>query len=228
MTEVRKALEAEREMEREFVALATRTETAPKGWPAALVMFHVSMWRERLRNALTDLDQGRPYTPPLPSSIDEVNDAELAGGIGTPLTDAAARSDRLLGEIIDLHDRLGERPLQWYFAKTTGDAALRAGYSHPRLHIFEYLRENGDRDRAVQLCEEAISDIRATSAFPMILAAWLYRLACARASDGRLDEALTLLEEALPMRPDLKEGAVGDTDLALLHDNPRFQAAVKS
>jgi len=64
MTDVRKALEAAREMEREFAAEAGRSETAPKGWPAALVLFHVSMWRERLRNALTDVREGRAYTPP--------------------------------------------------------------------------------------------------------------------------------------------------------------------
>ena len=64
MTDMRKALEAEREMEREFVAEALKSEPQPKGWPAALVMFHLSMWRERLRNALTDFRDGRPYPPP--------------------------------------------------------------------------------------------------------------------------------------------------------------------
>src|SRR5450759_1253688 len=99
MADVRKALEAERDVEREFVAEALRSETQPKGWPAALLIFHLTMWRERLRNALTDLRDGRPYTPPA-TNVDEFNDAEIAGGIGTPLTDVAARSDRLLGELI--------------------------------------------------------------------------------------------------------------------------------
>src|SRR5207245_10418599 len=92
---VRRALEPERKVEQECVEQARKTESAPKGWPAALIMFHLGMWRERLRNGLADLAEGREFTP-APSNIDEVNDAELANGIGTPLTDAAARSDRLV------------------------------------------------------------------------------------------------------------------------------------
>jgi hypothetical protein len=90
MADMRKALESEREQEKQFVAEAIRSETQPKGWPAALVMFHISMWRERLRDALTEFRHARPYAAP-PENIDEVNDAELASGIGAPLADAAAR-----------------------------------------------------------------------------------------------------------------------------------------
>ena len=39
-----------------------------------------------MRNALTDLSEGREPTPP-PENTDEVNDAELPNGIGTPLAD---------------------------------------------------------------------------------------------------------------------------------------------
>jgi hypothetical protein len=56
----------------------------------------------------------------------------------------------------------------------------------------------------------------------------IYNLACARVAQERMDEGLTLLEEAFQLRPDYKAGATGDADLAPLYDNPRFQAAVKS
>ena len=36
-------------------------------------MFHLGMWRERLRNGLADLAEGREFTP-APSNIDEVNE----------------------------------------------------------------------------------------------------------------------------------------------------------
>jgi hypothetical protein len=55
----------------------------------------------------------------------------------------------------------------------------------------------------------------------------LYNLACSRAAQKRLDDALSLLEEAFQMRPDYKAGATSDEDLAALYDNPRFQAAIK-
>src|SRR5450759_2012280 len=192
-SDVLKALESQRDLEREFVAEALQSETQPKGWPAALVMFHISMWRERLRNALIEFRHARPYTAP-PESIDEVNDAELASGIGTPLADAAARSEKLLTELIALAGELGDRPFTWFTANTTGEALLRNSYVHPRNHIAEYMKENGDQAAAQRLVEDGASEIRAIGAPPYILGAVLCNLAAVRAKQGRVDEALSLLE----------------------------------
>ena len=224
---VTKALESQRDVEREFVAEALKSERQPKGWPAALVMFHISMWRERLRDALTEFRHARPYTAP-PDNIDEVNDAELASGIGTPLGDAAARSNKLLAELIALAGELGERPFKWYVANTTVEALLRNSYTHPRLHVFEYLRENGDRDGAHRLFEDAVTEMRELSAPPIALGMVIYNLAGVRADQGRLDDALILLEEALAIRPIMKEPARTDRDLAPLYDDPRFKALVRT
>ncbi|HXI95090.1 MAG TPA: tetratricopeptide repeat protein [Candidatus Acidoferrum sp.] len=224
---VTKALESQRNAEREFVAEALRSERQPKGWPAALVMFHISMWRERLRDALTEFRHARPYTAP-PDNIDEVNDAELAAGIGTPLADAAARSDKLLAELITLAGELGDRPFKWYVANSTVEALLRNSYTHPRLHLVEYLRENGERDRAHRLFEDAVTEMRELSAPPIALGMVIYNLACARAEQGRLDEALGLLEEAFAIRPAIKEFAATDPDLAPLYEDPRFKALVRT
>jgi hypothetical protein len=224
--DVLKALESQRELEREFVAEALKSETQPKGWPAALVMFHISMWRERLRNALVEFRHARPYAAP-PESIDEVNDAELASGIGTPLTDAAARSEKLLSELIGLAGELGDRPFKWFTANTTGEALLRNSYVHPRNHVGEYMRENGDRAAAYRVVEDGAAQMRAIGAPPLILGATLYNLAAVRSAEGRLHDALLLLEEAIPMRPDAVLLVAADGDFAPLRDNARFQALVK-
>jgi tetratricopeptide (TPR) repeat protein len=190
-------------------------------------MFHLGMWRERLRNAFADVAEGRTHTPP-PANIDEVNDAELADGIGTPLADAAARSDRLLAEIIELYAKLGDRPFAWSLAKTTTDAVLRNSFTHARVHLAEYMRENGDSQGAVKLAEDAVSQLRAVSAPPLSMGTVLYNLACVRVGEGNADEALALLKEGLSLRPDLKEGAASDADLESLRGDPRFQEIVKS
>jgi hypothetical protein len=225
-SDVLKTLEFQRELEREFVAEALKSETQPKGWPAALVMFHISMWRERLRDALVEFRHARPYTAP-PEDVDEVNDAELASGIGTPLADAAARSDKLLTELIGLAGELGDRPFKWFTATTTGEALLRNSYVHPRNHIGEYMRENGDHAAAYRMVESGAAQMRAIEAPRLILGATLYNLAAARAAQGRLDDAILLLEEAMPMRPDVVLLAATDADFAPLRENARFKELVK-
>ena len=227
MTDIHEALESERETEREFVAEATKSETAPKGWPAALVLFHVCMWRERLANALTNVKEGRPHTPPSVSQ-DEINDAELASGLGVSLADIAERSDVLLVSLIKLWEDLGERPFMWYGNKTTTEAILRNSYVHPRNHIVDYLTENGDTAGAHRLREDAATEMRAIAAPPTALGFALYNLACTRALQDRIDEALELLVEAFPMRPDLKEAAPKDSDLESLYDNPGFKALTQT
>lgn len=190
-------------------------------------MFHLGMWRERMRNALTELAEDRPMTPP-PVDQDELNDAELANGIGTPLSDAAARSDHLLGEIIDLYAKLGERPMTWYRSKTTTEAVLGNSYMHPRVHMYEYFRENGNLDRANRLFEDAEAQLRAMEAPALHLSTGIYNLACARCNQGRLDEAFKALKEAFEMRPELKKVAPDDVDLAPIRDDSRFQELIKS
>jgi tetratricopeptide (TPR) repeat protein len=214
-------------MEREFVAEVRKSEKQPKGWPAALILFHISMWRERLRNALTDVRDGRPYPPP-PQNIDEVNDAEVASGLGVSLADISERSDTLLTSLIALSEQLGERPFKWFTASNTTEALLRNSYIHPRNHIVDYLKENGDDAGAYRLVEEAVSEMRDVSAPQLALGAVLYNLAGVRAKQGRLDEAIELLKEALPMRPDMKAGASTDPDLAPLRDDARFKEMVSS
>src|ERR1700682_5473144 len=213
MADVRKVLEAQREMEREFVAEVRKSETQPKGWPAALVLFHISMWRERLRDALTNLRDGRPYQPP-PENIDEVNDAELASGLGVSLSDIAERSDTLLAELIALSDQVGDRPFKWNVSNSTSEALLRNSYMHPRVHINAYWKENGDADRANEVFEDAVAEMRDASAPPNVIGNVIYNLARARVAQKRMDEALTLLEEAFQLRPDYKAGATSDADLA--------------
>ena len=180
------------------------------------------MWRERLRNAFTDVSLGRTFTHPS-EKVDELNDAELPEGIGTPLVDAAARADHLLGELIDLYQKLGEQPFTWYASANTTEAVLRNSYTHPRLHLSEYWKENGELDRAANLWEDAQDDLRAAGAPARFLANAQYNLACIRARQGQPDDAIELLASALPASEVLKAAAPQDADLESLYDNPRFR-----
>jgi hypothetical protein len=223
MSAVSRLLESEREIERQFVAEAKATETHPKGWPAALIMFHIARWRGRLRKAFEDVHAERAYTPP-PANIDEFNDIELPTGARVSLDKAATQADAELASLIELAQAIGERPFKWSITNTSTEAVLRNSYIHPRNHIAAYLIENGDKHAAHVLFEGTAQDLRDASAPEFVLGTALFNLAAARVAQGRLDEALDLLEEGAPMRPDLRAALAADPDLAVLRNNPRFQS----
>jgi hypothetical protein len=220
MTDVRSLLESERDVERDFVAGERATAN---GWTAALTMFHLVKWRERMRDALAAVRDGRPHTPP-PQNIDEFNDGELAGASKMPAAETAQRADMLLSSIIDLYETVGDRPLEWYRWGTTTEAVLGNSYAHPRFHFVAYYKENDDLASAVRLLERTASELRRASAPQAILAMQLYNLACLRVAEGRNDEALDLLEESVPMRSSLRAGAFDDPDLVPLHGLARFKS----
>jgi tetratricopeptide (TPR) repeat protein len=186
-------------------------------------MFHIARWRERFRDSLRELNDGRPVTGP-PEDIDAFNERELAEGATATLSDTSARADRAFADVIDLWKEVGERPMTWYVARTTGDAVIRNSYHHPRIHITEHLQQRGDRVSATRVLEESAADLRRAEALPHTLGAALYNLSLARVADGRHDEAIALLEEALRLRPEIRAGAAADLDLAPLRGDPRFQA----
>jgi hypothetical protein len=219
MTDLRAILESERKVERDFVAGGRPN---PKGWSVALTMFHFLKWRERMHDRLSDLRAGRPYSPP-PENVDEFNDRELASGADIPLADCADRADSLLLSLIDVYEALGDRPFTWFRWNTTTEAILASSYIHPHTHIVEYLKENNDLPGAVRLLETTVSVLRDESAPSGILGVEVYNLGCLRVAEGRYDEALSLIEESIPLRPFLKGLAADDADLAPLRGLARLE-----
>lgn len=223
MTDVRSILESERNIERDFVA---GDRANPKGWSAALTMFHFLKWRERVHEALTALRDGRAYATP-PQNIDEFNDAELATAAQTSLADSAKAADSLLASLTDLYEAVGDRPFAWYRWSTTTEALLGSSYIHPHTHMVEYLKENDDLAGAVRLLETTVPELRRASAPPTILGVEIYNLACLRVAEGRHSDALTLIEESVAMAPRLKAVAPNDPDLTPLYEVERFRAIVR-
>jgi len=103
---------------------------------------------------------------------------------------------------MDMWKAMGDRPFTWYVARRTGEALIRNSYAHLRNHLAEHFIERGDRASGYRIYEESAIELRKGEAPGHILGPALYNVACARAGQGRADEALRLLEEALPMLAD--------------------------
>ncbi len=130
-------------------------------------MFHVAMWRERLRDSFRAAIDGVEYR--LPGNRDEINDAELPNGIGTPLADAAARAEHLLTELVELIDKVGDRKFNWLAEVGAPDAVLRNSYSHPRRHMYDYFLENDELDRAHALLQDGLRELRSLNSSDYVL-----------------------------------------------------------
>jgi hypothetical protein len=218
-------LRKQRDLEIAFVTEMAGKPEPSSGWTPSMTMFHIANWRERLWNGLSEAAEERPVNAP-PGDIDELNDAEMVGAAGVSLADAAARSDAALTSIIAMWETMGDQPFKWFTAETTGEAALRNSYLHPRIHIADQFLERGETSRGNTLTEETATELRAVEAPERVLGAALYALAVVYARQDRSDEALGLLEEGLSMRPDLKAAAAADPDLASLRETARFRALV--
>lgn len=137
-----------------------------------------------MRDSLTAATEGRSYE--LPGTADEINERELAAGIGTPLSDAAARADHLLTEIEALYEKAIDKPVQWFAAANATEAVLRNSLSHPRSHIVEYLVENGEVPAGRGLLDEGLEALESLSASDYVRAV-LKRLR----DDPRFEERVT-------------------------------------
>jgi len=210
---VDRLLQAERKLERKFALEASTEPIPPTGWSAALLMFHVGRWRQRLRDGLRQFrDSGTEPNPP--RDIDALNDGELPRGARISLPDAVVQSDSVASELMDLWRQLGDRPFKWYVAETTGQAVIRISYYHPRNHLAEHFIERGDQAGGDKLFEETVMELRHASAAPHTLSQSLYNLAIRKLAVGREDQALLLVNEAISLRPDLRSTALSDPRLA--------------
>jgi len=125
-----------------------------------------------------------------------------------------------------MFETMGDVPFTWFTAETSAAALVRNSYIHPRVHLADQYLQSGDVARSQRIIEESANEMQRTEAPGHILGGALYNLAGVRVTQDRVDEALSLLEEGLPMRPDLKVVAANDPDLAPLRDSQRFQVLI--
>ncbi|MCI0567778.1 MAG: DUF1028 domain-containing protein [Acidobacteria bacterium] len=95
-------------------------------------------------------------------------------------------------------------------------------YTDARFYL-----DRGEKDRAIQIMEDATRKRLAAAAKPTDQGDAYYDLACFYSLAGVPQKALENLANAFPLNPALKAYSLNDSDLDPLRDNARYQAMVK-
>jgi hypothetical protein len=212
-------LRATRETEREvFAALDPVERDAPAadgGWSAKDIQTHLSAWRQRQIDRLAALREGRDEPALAATETDAINAIFHAERADWPwdrvVVDADATAETLIVEIeaASAETLAGDR---------VAGSIMGNGSEHTLTHLPPVAERAGVEARVLDLATtiEAILD---NGDWPSQRAAYArYNLACFHALGGRLEEARSLLRQALPVQEELRAFAPEDDDLKALWD----------
>ncbi len=224
------SLEAAREKEAALLVLCDDTPSTEEGrWTVKDNIAHLNTWREHAVHTLDAVRLGKPVEGPVNESDLDPRNAEIYEAHRHDSADevraAHAATYAALIEAVRActeEDLLRERP-------DNGGAVWLVvpgnGHGHVAQHLSYLAAENGDPAGAESAAKWA-HDLD-TELFPGDRPIADYNFACFYARNGRADEALPLLQEALRARPELRTFAVEDADFAPIREDPRLQSLLR-
>jgi hypothetical protein len=208
---------AARAAEREILAaLDPAVRDAPAadgGWSPKDIQAHLSAWRRHQADRLAARREGRDEPQVPAAETDEANaiyHAERADWTWDEvLTDADDASDALIAEIRAANaETMAEDRV---VGSTMGN-----GPEHDLAHLPSLASRAGLEDRVTELAAAVEASVARGGWPPRSAAFARYNLACFHALGGRLDEARSLLRQALPGQEELQGFAPADDDLIAL------------
>lgn len=217
-------------MQRELVARLSDEERealgTPERWSPKDVVAHITFWKRCSTLRLLALKRGEL----LPDFADyqRLNEETFARELLRPWTELLADTERVFADLVAATEGFTEDEL------TTAQPALEGrrlwqaiagnGYEHPMVHLAQLYIEQGRVDWALELQERHALGLLSLDDSPEQQGAVHYNHACILALAGQTERALTLLRQALALRPDLVEWSQQDSDLASLRTLPEYQA----
>jgi hypothetical protein len=219
-------LQITRSAERDLFAMLTQEQRDASGtigqWSARDVLAHLAAWRAIEARRLQATVRGEPYPADDPSVHERIDDsnatlyAERAAWTWEMVDAAADASVRELAAAIELssHDVLCE-------CEDTVTGIGSNGANHAMAHLSDIARlaeDAGGQKRYRQFTQEVETVLARRHLRPRDTGVMLYNIACHHGVTGELDEARRLLRLAFTFRPQLRESAKDDPDLASLPD----------
>lgn len=194
---------------------------------------HNNFWRQevvrRLRAALDGGD--------LPDTEDEqaLNDRVFQEQRETPWEELVAETERLRAESAALIQRLSPDDLSqrgrfpWLQGGSLETVIFVNWYDHPAEHWADVYLSRSEIERALELRQVATTTAREFFAPDLTMYSYtMYKLGSLYALNGRPEQALAAIREALSVNPALVKWIQQDSDLDPLRALPEFQALDES
>jgi tetratricopeptide (TPR) repeat protein len=224
------------EAEMDFIAGLSDGERAAQGtyedWAPKDLIAHTNYWRKRAIESLAYLSRGQ--NPPEYPDYMQVNRENFEENGGLPLQYQLRESKVILKALIDALNRFDDEDLTdpdrypWRKGQPLIAYVISNAYIHPITHLCQNYLKLGDQVSAQKLQEAAVTEISEVDPGPASRNLAVYDLACLFAQTGELEKALKYLAEVLPQSRELADWSRQDSDLAALHDDPRYLALVKT
>lgn len=190
---------------------------------------HNNFWRQdAIRHLQAALDGGTP-----PDTNDDLawNDRVFQEQRNTPWEELVAETERLRAETVALIQRLSPDDLTqrdrypWQHGKSLERVILTNWYEHPAEHWADIYQSRHELDRAIELRQTVVATVGELFAHdPTVYGYVIYNLGGFYARNGRSEQAVDAIREALVANPALIEWVRQDTEFAPLRALPAFQA----
>jgi len=199
-------------------------------WSAKDFLVNITLWKELQTHKLAAAVRGE--TPPSwrdEQVVNQINTRALEKYRDAPFEDVQREAERIFEEFIAQVESMSEEELtdpgryDWSDGEALWHETLGNGLWHPFSQMAALSLQRGDREAAGQLQEALLEAVRRAD-LPDTLGIILYNQACFYATNGWPEKALSLLPEALQVRPTLVEWSRHDHVLDSLRADPRFQA----
>jgi hypothetical protein len=211
-----------------LLAAAERDDApgSPESWAAVPTIAHTSEFRDEQVQRLAAIRLGAepPAFPRVEHDSPEVyrryceNDA-LAARRSSSVTSCALVDELWLCSDADLLDPTRHA---WLQGRHLWLQIVVRGFWHPLGHVGDYYLRHDRSERALALHQHACATVEYVGAPSMAAGMAYYSLACAQAATGDEAEAVSSLQRAVGLNPDLRRHASEEPDLAILGASGRL------
>ncbi len=228
-------LQKARVVERALVIDKSEIDLSVRGtveeWSIKDIVAHIMYWRKQLVGRLEAIQKGeRPVFAGSQEALDAINDQAFTDYKEIPWVEIWSESVQVFSRVLELIDQFSEQELfdpgqfEWLEGQPLWRNITENSFAHPLAHISDFYLDLGEREKAIENERFSTEIGLGMDDSPIWRGAMWYNLACFYIKIEDFDAALTLLQEAFILNPELKAWGKQDSDLDPLRQNPDFEA----